>query len=71
MSARLGTIELQDKLILAPMVGITDLPFRLLCKVQGCDILYTEMVSAKAMYYNNKNTAPLLMLRPSSWDLIL
>jgi len=64
MSARLGTIELQDKLILAPMAGITDLPFRLLCKEQGCDILYTEMVSAKAMYYNNKNTAPLLMLRP-------
>lgn len=64
MSARIGTIELRDKLILAPMAGITDLPFRLLCKEHGCDILYTEMVSAKAMYYNNKNTAPLLLLRP-------
>jgi nifR3 family TIM-barrel protein len=64
MSAKLGTIEIQDKLILAPMAGITDLPFRLLCKEQGCDILYTEMVSAKAMYYKNKNTIPLLALHP-------
>lgn len=62
MPARIGTIEIQDKLILAPMAGVTDLPFRLLCKEQGCDILYTEMVSAKAMYYNNKNTIPLLAM---------
>lgn len=64
MTARIGTIDIQDKLILAPMAGITDLPFRLLCKEQGCDILYTEMVSAKAMYYNNKNTIPLLATDP-------
>lgn len=62
MAAKIGNINIQDKLILAPMAGITDLPFRLLCKEQGCDILYTEMVSAKAMYYNNKNTVPLLAL---------
>lgn len=62
MPARMGTIDIQDKLILAPMAGVTDLPFRLLCKEQGCDILYTEMVSAKAMYYNNKNTIPLLAM---------
>lgn len=62
MPARIGTIDIQDKLILAPMAGVTDLPFRLLCKEQGCDILYTEMVSAKAMYYNNKNTIPLLAM---------
>ena len=49
-------------MILAPMAGITDLPFRLLCKEEGCDILYTEMVSAKAIYYENKNTIPLLSL---------
>lgn len=42
------------------MAGICDLPFRLLCKEQGCDILYTEMVSAKGMFYNNKNTEPLI-----------
>ena len=62
MSARIGNIDIQDKLILAPMAGVTDLPFRLLCKEQGCDILYTEMVSAKAMYYKNRNTIPLLAL---------
>lgn len=43
------------------MAGICDLPFRLLCKEQGVDILYTEMVSAKGMHYNNKNTGPLIM----------
>lgn len=62
MSAKIGSIDIQNKLILAPMAGVTDLPFRLLCKEQGCDILYTEMVSAKAMYYNNKNTIPLLSM---------
>ena len=51
----------KDKLILAPMAGVCDLPFRLLCKEKGCDILYTEMISAKGLYYSNKNTGPLLM----------
>ena len=55
-------LDFKDKIILAPMAGICDLPFRLLCKEQGCDILYTEMVSAKGMYYNNKNTEPLIMM---------
>lgn len=55
-------LDFRDKIILAPMAGICDLPFRLLCKEQGCDILYTEMVSAKGMYYNNKNTEPLIMM---------
>lgn len=53
-------IDLNNSLILAPMAGITDLPFRLLCKEQGCDILYTEMVSAKAILYKNRNTIPLM-----------
>lgn len=53
-----------NKIILAPMAGICDLPFRLLCKEQGCDVVYTEMISAKGMYYNNKNTEPLLMTKP-------
>ncbi len=60
--SKLGNMNLKDKLILAPMAGITDLPFRLLCKEMGCDIFYTEMVSAKAIYYNNKNTEPLLQI---------
>ena len=55
-------LDFRNKIILAPMAGICDLPFRLLCKEQGCDILYTEMVSAKGMFYNNKNTGPLIMM---------
>lgn len=51
--------------ILAPMAGITDLPFRLLCKEQGCDVLVTEMISAKALYYGNKNTLPLMQKKES------
>lgn len=58
--AKIKMIDLQNKLILAPMAGVTDLPFRLLCKEQGCDILYTEMVSAKAILYKNRNTEPLM-----------
>lgn len=50
-------------IFLAPMAGITDLPYRLLCKEQGCDVMVTEMVSAKAIYYGNKNTIPLMETR--------
>jgi nifR3 family TIM-barrel protein len=42
------------------MAGVTDLPYRILCKEFGCGLLYTEMVSAKAILYKNKNTEPLL-----------
>ena len=62
--SRKEMIDLRNKLILAPMAGVTDLPFRLLCKEQGCDILYTEMVSAKAILYKNKNTEPLMQYEP-------
>ena len=55
----IGNITLKGNLILAPMAGVTDLPFRLLCKEQGADLVYTEMISAKGIYYNNKNTAKL------------
>lgn len=58
--SRKEMIDLHNKLILAPMAGVTDLPFRLLCKEQGCDVLYTEMVSAKAIFYKNRNTEPLM-----------
>ncbi len=56
----IGTVELDNNIILGPMAGVTDLPFRLLCKEQGCGLMYTEMVSAKAILYNNKNTDVLL-----------
>lgn len=55
-------IEIENKIALGPMAGVTDLPFRLLCKEQGCGLLYTEMVSAKAVLYKNKNTGALLRL---------
>lgn len=57
---RIGDVKLENNLLLAPMAGVTDLPFRMLCKEQGCGLLYTEMVSAKAILYKNKNTAELL-----------
>ncbi|MGN0158963.1 MAG: tRNA dihydrouridine synthase DusB [Brotaphodocola sp.] len=64
MKLKIGNIELENNLILAPMAGVTDLPFRLLCKEQGCGLLYTEMVSAKAILYKNKNTQELLKVIP-------
>ena len=57
---RIGNVTLENNLILAPMAGVTDLPFRLLCKEQGAGLLCMEMVSAKAIYYNNKNTEALM-----------
>ena len=57
---RIGDVELENNLILAPMAGVTDQPFRRLCREQGCGLLYTEMVSAKAILYHNRNTKELL-----------
>lgn len=56
---KVGDVILQGNLILAPMAGVTDLPFRLLCKEQGADLVYTEMISTKGIYYKNKNTEKL------------
>ena len=55
-SFKIGNVLIPGNLILGPMAGVTDLPFRLLCKEQGADLVYTEMISAKGIYYNNKNT---------------
>ena len=57
---QIGNVNIQGKVALGPMAGVTDLPFRLLCKEQDCGLIYTEMVSAKAILYNNKNTIDLL-----------
>lgn len=57
---QIGNINIENNLVLAPMAGVTDLPFRRICKEMGCGLLYTEMVSAKAILYKNKNTEPLL-----------
>lgn len=55
----IGNVKIAGGLVLGPMAGVTDLPFRLLCKEQGADLVYTEMISAKGIYYNNKNTCKL------------
>lgn len=59
---QIGNVILENNLILAPMAGVTDLPFRLLCKEQGAGLLGMEMVSAKAVLYKNKNTSELLRI---------
>ena len=69
----IGSVVLDTPVVLAPMAGVTDLPFRVLCREQGCGLVCTEMVSAKAVHYNNKNSAPLLAVddreRPVSLQL--
>lgn len=59
---KIGDVTLDNPLILAPMAGVTDLPFRLLCKEQGAGLLCMEMVSARAIYYGNRNTEALLAI---------
>ena len=59
---KIGNVTLENNLILAPMAGVTDLPFRLLCKEQGAGLLCMEMVSAKAILYKNRNTEDLLTI---------
>ena len=63
-SLQIGSVTLPNNLILAPMAGVTDLPFRLLCKEQGAGLLCMEMVSAKAILYKNRNTQALLTIDP-------
>ena len=59
---KIGNVTLDNPLVLAPMAGVTDLPFRLLCKEQGVGLICMEMISAKAVLYNNKNTEQLLKI---------
>lgn len=73
MKLKIGNVTLENNLILAPMAGVTDLPFRLLCKEQGAGLICTEMVSAKAIHFKNKNTESLMEIdereRPVSLQL--
>ena len=62
MKLTIGNVTLDNNVILAPMAGVTDLPFRVLCKEQGAGLICMEMVSAKGIYYNNKNTESLLAI---------
>ena len=65
MKWKIGSVEMENPFILAPMAGVTDLPFRMLCKEQGAGLLCTEMVSAKAISFHNKNTISLMQIDPS------
>ena len=60
----IGNVVLDNPFILAPMAGVTDLPFRVLCHEQGAGLVCMEMVSAKAIYYRNKNTEALMEIEP-------
>ena len=59
------------RIFLGPMAGVTDMPFRILCKEQGADLIYTEMVSAKGIHYNNSNTKDMLKVDESIFLIIL
>ncbi|HIQ75107.1 MAG TPA: tRNA dihydrouridine synthase DusB [Candidatus Cottocaccamicrobium excrementipullorum] len=63
MKLKIGNVVLDNNLILAPMAGVTDLPYRLICREMGCGMVVTEMVSAKAILYRNKNTKALLEVK--------
>jgi len=59
---RIGNVETDNNIFLAPMAGVTDMPFRILCKEQGCGFTYTEMISAKGMYYKDEKSWKLAEL---------
>jgi tRNA-dihydrouridine synthase B len=53
---KIGTVTMENNVFLAPMAGVTDMPFRVLCKEQGCGLVYTEMISAKGMFYKDEKS---------------
>jgi len=59
---RIGNFETPGNVFLAPMAGVTDLPFRLICKQFEASMLYTEMINAKAVCYEDKNTFEMLLV---------
>lgn len=68
---KIGNLQIEHPVMLAPMAGVTDLSFRLLCKEQGCGYMISEMISAKAVLYNNKNTEVLLAKRDEEGPVAL
>ena len=69
----IGNVTLPNNVVLAPMAGVTDMPYRIICREMGAGLICMEMISAKAIYYNNKNTEELLTIdekeRPVSLQL--
>lgn len=68
---KIGNVQFENSYILGPMAGVTDLPFRLLCREQGAGLVCMEMVSAKGILYNNKNTEGLLEIHPKEMPVSL
>ncbi|MDO4678525.1 MAG: tRNA dihydrouridine synthase DusB [Eubacteriales bacterium] len=71
MQWKIGNVEMENPFVLAPMAGVTDLPFRTLCKEQGAGLICMEMVSAKAISFHNKNTEALMEIDPSEHPVSL
>ena len=59
---KIGNVQLDNEVFLSPMAGVTDLPFRIICKEKGCGMLYTEMINAKALCYDDENTKKMLRM---------
>ena len=68
---KIGSVEIENPFVLAPMAGVTDLPFRGLCKEQGAGLICTEMISAKAISFHNKNTKALMEINPKEHPVSL
>ena len=68
---KIGNIELESNVMLGPMAGVTDMPYRMICREMGCGLLYSEMVSAKAILYKNKNTKALLQFDKSEHPIAI
>lgn len=68
---KIGNITLENRVYLAPMAGVTDLPFRLICKELDCGMVYTEMVSSKALYYKDQKTESLLEIEEAEKPVVI
>ncbi|MFV0440691.1 MAG: tRNA dihydrouridine synthase DusB [Lachnospirales bacterium] len=68
---KIRDLELENNIILAPMAGITDMPFRIICKEMGVGLVYTELISAKGILYNNKNTNDMLKINEKEMPVVL
>ena len=64
MSWKIGNVRIENPFVLAPMAGVTDMPFRTLCKEQGAGLICMEMISAKAISFHNNNTIALMKIDP-------
>lgn len=69
MTLQIGTLKLNNPIMLGPMAGVTDSPFRRLCREAGCGLLFTEMISAKGLYYKDEKTRRLMNFSPEEQPL--